>query len=95
MSFEFTPPSSNKQTFGVLIGNLFNQLYTQPTLSGRYQPVATGIGGPKSGTSSFPLTYPGIGIAGNYNARLGGQGPYYENPSNGPRSFRFYYQLGF
>ena len=95
MSFEFTPPSSNKQTFGVLIGNLFNQLYTQPTLSGRYQAVATGIAGPKTGTSSFPLTYPGIGIAGNYNARLGGQGPYYESPSAGPRSFRFYYQLGF
>jgi len=95
MSFEFTPPSSNKQTFGLLVGNVFNQLYGQPQLSGRYQPVATGIAGPKSGTYSTALRYPGIGLLSNYNAFLGGQGPYLINPNGAPRSFRFYYQLGF
>jgi len=107
VSFEFTPPVSNKQTFGVLISNVFNQLYAEPALNGRYQPVGNGVSGPKTGYSSAPgslgvpsnssqaLFFPGIGIAPNYNNRLGGQGPYVITPNNLPRSFRFYYQLGF
>ena len=107
LSFEFTPPASKKQTFGVLINNVFNQLYGQPGLSSRYQPVATGIAGPKSGYSrptgslgtpsyaSDALFFPGIGVAPDYSARLGGQGPYVISPNNSPRTYRFYYQLGF
>lgn len=96
ISFEFTPPVSNKQTFGVLISNLFNQYYSQPGLSGRYQIVANGIAGPKTGYSATAVAYPGIGIQPNYSAFVnGGQGPYVIAPNGSPRSFRFYYQLGF
>lgn len=95
LSVEFTPPSS-KQTFGVLVGNVFNQLYNQPALSNRYQPVATGISGPKTGYSTNAVNFPGIGIPPNFSGELlGGQGPYIIAPNRAPRSFRFYYQLGF
>jgi len=107
MSFEFTPPQSNKQTFGLLIGNLFNNLNGQPAFNNRYQPLSTGVPGLKSGystpstsrgvptNSSTALYFPGIGLANDLNSRLGGQSPYVISPNASPRSFRFYYQLGF
>ncbi len=96
LSLEFTPPASGKQTFGVLVGNVFNQLYNQPQLSNRYQVVATGISGPKTGYSTNALAFPGIGIAPNFSGQLnGGTGPYIIAPNRAPRSLRFYYQLGF
>jgi hypothetical protein len=93
LGIEMKPPGSHS-TFGVLISNLFNQLYASPpTLSARYQPVATGISGPKSGESALPVEFPGLGFA-NYATNRQGNQPYIFNPSNTPTTYRLYYQLG-
>jgi hypothetical protein len=94
-SFEFSPPTQNGKggTYGLLISNLFNQLYSQPALNSRWQPVATGISGPQSGQTALAQTE---AIEGQFNffARSG-QLPYTLNPSNSPRTYRLYYQLAF
>ena len=93
MTLEFSPPRANSKgpTYGLLIGNLFNQLYGQPSLNSRWQPVATGIGGPQTGKSSSVILYPGLGFA-NYTTERFGQQPYIISPNNTPRTYRFYYQ---
>jgi hypothetical protein len=96
MSFEFSPPNQGNKggTYGLLITNIFNQLYTRPALNGRYQPVATGISGPQSGQTSAAQQFP---LEGNVNQgpdRFANQ-PYSMSPSGTPRTLRFYYQLAF
>lgn len=94
VSFEYNKPGT-RNTLGVLVGNLFNQYYTQPTLNGRYQPVATGISGPLSGTSSnTPRFGPNLGYV-NYGPIRNFNQPYLLTPNGTPRSFRFYYQYAF
>jgi len=95
MSFEFSPPSQNGKggTYGLFISNLFNQLYGQPALNSRWQPVATGIGGPQSGQTALAQTE---FIEGQFNfTQRNGNLPYTLNPSNTPRTLRLYYQLAF
>ena len=74
--------------------NVFNQLYGQPALNTRYQPVATGLAGPYSGySSSANQVQPTFfGITNNYSFRNGNM-PYGINPSGIPRTVQFYYQL--
>src|SRR6202011_1505205 len=83
-------------TIGALMANVFNQLYGQPGLNPRYQPIATGIAGPYSGYSSLactPLCAPGsfgpyvYGVR-NYTAVRGNM-PYLLTPSNQPRTVLF------
>jgi hypothetical protein len=93
VSLEFSPPGSHN-TFGVLVNNLFNQLYGVPGLNGRWQPVATGIGGPLTGTSSTYTAYPEIGVSGTYARNRYGYDPYLISPTRTPTTFRLYYQLG-
>jgi hypothetical protein len=102
MSFEFSPPSQNGKggTYGLFISNLFNQLYGQPTLNTRWQPVANGIGGPQSGQTALAQTEFAQGQF-NFTQRAGNQ-PYLLTPNgstqtigSGPRTLRFYYQLAF
>ena len=91
LTVEYQSPRNPRNTFGALVSNVFNQLYGQPGLNGRYQPIANGIGGPYSGYSSTavnPLYYGTF----NYTERQGNQ-PYTLNPSGLPRSVQFYYQL--
>jgi len=103
MSIEFSPPSqSNKGgTYGVFISNLFNQLYGQPALNTRWQPVATGIGGPQTGQTALAQTEFAQGQFNNGLIRNGNL-PYLITPNgstqtvgNGPRTYRLYYQLAF
>jgi hypothetical protein len=96
MSFEFSPPSQGNKggTYGLLITNIFNQLYGRPALNSRYQPVATGISGPQSGQTSLAQSFP---LEGNVNQgpdRFANQ-PYAMSPNGTPRTLRFYYQLAF
>lgn len=94
MSVEYTV---RRNTFGVLVSNIFNNVYGEPSINPFYQPVATGISGPASGTQAAanPIT--------NLQAYLHGQrnlpsnanptGAYIELPNQAPRTFNFYYQL--
>ncbi len=92
VSLEYSPPGS-RSTFGVLFTNLFNQIYSGvPTYNSRYQPVATGIAGPKTGYSTIPLLYPELGSQ-QYLPFQYGNDPYRIIPSSTPQTVRLYYQL--
>jgi len=92
VSVEYSPPGS-RSTFGVLITNLFNQLYSGvPTYNSRYQAVATGIAGPKTGYSTLPVNFPEIGSQ-QYLPFQYGNDPYRIVPSLTPQTVRLYYQL--
>jgi len=99
--FEYNKPGA-RSTFGVGITNLFGNIYSQPVLNDRYQPVATGIAGPLTGLDTRPISAPGIGFT-QYGSDLKGQspyllvpnGPFTAAPAIGPTQFRFYYQVAF
>lgn len=92
LDFEFSPPGS-RSTFGMQIFNLFNNVYTQPTLNNYYQPVATGISGPATGTNPLtPLYGANLGFA-NYGPDLFGSSAYNILPTNSPIHYQFYYQM--
>jgi len=93
LDLEMNPPGS-RSTFGVLIGNLFNNLYGVPTLNSRYQPIATGIAGPRTGTTTNVIGFPSDAFT-NYSAARFGQQAYIISPNGSPTSYRLYYQLGF
>jgi hypothetical protein len=83
-----------------LITNLFNNVYTQPSLNSRYQPVATGISGPKTGTTALAVPTAGAGYGPNYGfvnyaPERFGYDPYILSPTGAPINYRFYYQLNF
>jgi hypothetical protein len=84
-----SPRNPRAGIFGVLVQNLFNQLYGEPTLNGRYQPVATGIAAPYSGytaNSQFTGQF-------NYPSFIGGNKAYLLSPNSVPRTVQFYYQI--
>ncbi len=56
ITVEYNKPGT-RSTFGLLVSNLFNNVYGIPSLNGRYQPVATGISGPRTGTTSPAATF--------------------------------------
>ncbi|MBC5800056.1 MAG: TonB-dependent receptor [Candidatus Eremiobacteraeota bacterium] len=92
ISVEYSPPGS-RSTFGVLITNLFDQIYSGvPTYNSRYQAVATGVAGPKTGTTPISTLFPEIGV-GNYGPTQFGNQPYRITNSLGPTEARLYYQL--
>jgi hypothetical protein len=91
LDLEYNKPGT-RNTFGVLITNVFNNVYGQPSFNGRYQPVATGIGGPSSGTTSAAVFFPGYGYTNYASYRFNNQ-PYLITPNGTPLGFRFYYQL--
>jgi hypothetical protein len=92
LDFEWSPPGSNS-TFGVQVFNLFNNIYAQPTLNNYYQPVATGISGPATGTNPLTAIYgPNLGFA-NYGPDLFGTSAYNILPSNTSIHYQFYYQM--
>jgi hypothetical protein len=91
LDFEYTKPGS-RNTFGLLMSNVFNQVYSQPSFNGRYQPVATGVSGPKSGTQSGNAFFPQLGYT-NYAGFRNNNLPYLLTPSGAPTEYRFYYQL--
>jgi Carboxypeptidase regulatory-like domain/TonB dependent receptor len=91
ITFEYTSPRNPHSTFGALVQNVFNQLYTEPGLNTRYQPIATGINGPYSGYTSSATNPAFYGVR-NFTA-INGNRAYLLAPSNQPRTVQFYYQL--
>lgn len=91
LTLEFSPPKS-KTTFGVQVFNVFNQIYGVPGLNPRWQPVATGVGGPLTGKTPFDPLYAGLGFA-NYNAQAFGFDPYLIGPNRQPTSYQAYLRV--
>ena len=96
VSFDFTPPGS-RNTIGVYVSNLFNQIYGEPTLNSRYQPVATGVAGPQTGQivtvgQRGAQAAADLGFA-NYGPERFGQSAFTLTPSNVRTTVRLYYQL--
>lgn len=92
ISLEYNKPNT-RSTFGVLVTNLFNQLYGLPGLNSRYQPVANGISGPITGTSSTTARFgENYGFVNTANFRDGNQ-PYVLSPNQTGITYRFYYQI--
>jgi hypothetical protein len=92
LTIEFTPPKNQRSTFGMVIQNLFNSLYSnQPLYSSLYQPVATGRNAPYSGFSS-QLVRPEFINYQNVLASHAGL-PYTFRGNGIGRTVEFYYQL--
>lgn len=98
MSLEYSAPGS-RSTIGVYFSNLFNQIYAEPSLNPRYQPVATGVAGPQTGqiatvgsTVGGAAAAAGLGFA-NFGSERFGQSAYNLTPSNVQLGVRLYYQL--
>ncbi len=98
MSLEYSAPGS-RSTIGVYFSNLFNQIYAEPSLNPRYQPVATGVAGPQTGqiatvgsTVGGAAAAAGLGFA-NFGPERFGQSAYNLTPSNIQVGVRLYYQL--
>ena len=92
ISFEYNKPNT-RSTYGLLMTNIFNNVYGGPSLNGRYQPVATGISGPRTGTTTSAATFgENYGYV-NYGSNRGGTLPFLVTPNGTPTQFRFYYQL--
>lgn len=87
LTFEYSPPKTGS-TFGLLVKNLFNQLYNTPVFNNCYgTPVTTGLT-----SGSAPCTYGGAqfqapDLAANSNK------PYVTYPNLQPITFRVYYQV--
>jgi hypothetical protein len=93
LTVEYSSPRNPRSTFGMLVSNLFNQLYAQaPAFNTRFQPVATGIGGPYSGYISTATNPAFFGVR-NFTGVVNGNQPYLIQPNNNPRTVDFYYQF--
>ena len=95
LDIEFSPPGSHN-TFGVLVTNLFGNIYGQPSVNSRWQPVATGIGGARTGYTTnapngFNAGFPNEGFF-NYYPAMFQYDPFILIPSGSLPTFRLYYQ---
>ncbi len=90
LTIEYNAPKT--WTAGVEVFNLFGALYGGPSLNGRWQPVANGIGGPLTGLNATGFNFPQYGMIGNTGSLRYGQNAYIDTPS-GIRSFVFYFQV--
>jgi hypothetical protein len=77
---------------GLQVFNLFGSLYGGPSLNGRWQPVANGIGGPLTGQNATGFAFPQYGMIGDYGALRTGRNAYIDSPT-GIRTFYFYFQV--
>ncbi|MDQ6944006.1 MAG: hypothetical protein M3169_16030, partial [Candidatus Eremiobacteraeota bacterium] len=91
LNFEYAKPGS-RSTFGLVLANLFGNIYNEPVLASRYQPVATGIAGPQTGQTTGAVNFPTLGFV-NYGPERFGQSAYFLRPEIQPLSYRFYYQM--
>jgi len=88
-TMEYELPN-RQMTLGATVLNVFNEIYGGPSLNGRYQPVATGISGPLSGSnSSTALFGPAYGLV-NYSLLRSPYQPYINTPSGSGRNYYFY-----
>ena len=87
VTFEYTPDGT-RNTFGLQVKNLFNEVYNVPIFNGCYgSPITTGLA---NGTA--PCTYSVPQYQPPDLAAHGGQ-PYLTFPNLPPISFRLYYQV--
>lgn len=93
LTIEYTP-NRPKGTFGLAVFNMFNQIYSEPVINTRYQPVSPGVAGPQSGQTANQVNFPQYGQR-NYFPDQFGFDPYRLIPTNTPRTLRLYYQLPF
>jgi TonB dependent receptor/Carboxypeptidase regulatory-like domain len=93
LSLEYSP-GAGRHTIGALVTNVFNRTSNSASyfLNDRYQPVATGISGPQTGYSAFPVAYPNHGV-GQYQLSMLGNEPYLVLTDRPPIAFRLYYQV--
>ena len=92
IDLEYSAPGS-KNAIGLYISNLFGQIYSEPALNTRYQPVATGVAGPQTGqTSGYYAFGPALGYY-NWGPERFGQSAYTLSPNLAPVRFRIYYQV--
>ena len=93
VSFEF---QRRRNTFGLLVSNLFGNIYSEPALNPYWQPVANGVGGPNTGKNAagYPtnIAYV-VGGFRNFSPLRYGSQQYVEYPNQAPLGLRFYYQL--
>jgi hypothetical protein len=75
---------------GLTVTNIFNSIYSGPSLNANYQPVATGLSGPLSGLHTLPF-YPQLGQA-NYGPLTRGQDAYINLPNATGRTYYIYFQ---
>jgi hypothetical protein len=90
LTIEYNAPKT--WTAGVEVFNLFGALYGGPSLNGRWQPLANGIGGPLTGMNATGFNFPQYGMIGFYGPLRHGTNAYIDTP-NGIRSFVFYFQV--
>ena len=92
LSVEYT---HGRNTFGIATNNLFANVYSEPILNPYWQPVATGVGGPQTATTS-PATpgTPTYTYGGFRNIPLDAYGnhQFIELPLK-PLTYRLYYQV--
>jgi hypothetical protein len=92
LDLEYSPPGS-PWTIGTYIANIFDNHYGLWYPNQQYQPVATGISGPQTGT--LATAYPGnpLYVAGVRDNYLGtyANGPF-QVPYNAGTTFQFYLQ---
>ncbi len=87
-SLQIEKELSRKLSVGLNINNIFNQIDSGPQLNGNYQPVANGVAGPKSGTTTNNL------VAGQgYSFLPSGSGPFQNLPQNQGLTFYLYVQV--
>ena len=93
LSLEYAPPQS-RLSYGVDMFNLFNQIYSGPALSARYQPLATGISGPLSGFSTSGINYTNYPSARPvYGSYIHGNQVWVDTPDAIGRTFFFYVKV--
>lgn len=86
---EYELPNKNI-TLGMTILNVANELYGGPGRNPRYQPVATGISGPLSGSNATTALFgPAYGFT-NFGALRQGFQPYLDTPNGTGRQVYFY-----
>lgn len=92
VTIEYTHPNS-KLTYGLNLGNVFNQTFGGAVFNGRYQPIATGISGPLTGYSPNSIDYTNYPTAFPlYGSYMNGHGVFVDTPINPGRTFYFYVQ---
>ncbi len=94
ITIEYSPPKANYK-IGLDIENIFNRLYYQAGagFNSRFQPIATGIGGPLTGYTSNPTDYSVPYANTQYLPAYGGNGVFTNFPSQQGRNYYVYYSV--
>jgi hypothetical protein len=108
VDIDFEYELDKRQTFGMYVGNVFNNPYgvsaftsgLEPFANSRYQAVANGVAGPMTGTVSTGFYNGNVPVQNSYNGGSAnfagydcGYCAYVLPPSGTGRTLRFYYQL--